>query len=248
MFQQQERYARVDSKAATHLSAITVLFAAIGFFCKWIIGSLVPPHSFLEWTIAISGAASVVAVLVAWLSFFRVFRQHRIEFLRLDEEYIEFCQKNLRVNVNYYIAKRSAEAFLSLKDLTHRKTDLIATGYRATIVAMAILVFLGCAYATHQWVGNSVAQVNYKREDRTMVENKNSSTNSNGDAESAPTPEASSTPNGGYDSEPQSTSQPDTSIEGPSNIYLTESYDPENLATRDSGDGGEEDSGDSSQK
>ena len=44
-FQEQERFTRVDQKAAWHLSALTILIGIGGFTVKFISNSLLPPKT-----------------------------------------------------------------------------------------------------------------------------------------------------------------------------------------------------------
>lgn len=231
LFQQQERFVRVDNKAAVHLSALTVLFALVGFFVKWALASILPPKSPLEWAIAILCLVAVVLVLFAWFAFYRVLRHHTYAFLRLDREYIDFCRSNLRVDVNHQMAVRSAEALESLVDITHSKARWIGRGYKATLCCMVAIVLLGFGYAVHEWAARASIPTTQGKDQEMVFDDSSAKP-----TEDSGTPDASATPASQSGSEPESASEPDPSVTGPNNVILTEGVDISNISRRSDAD------------
>ncbi len=239
LFQQQERFARVDSKAAAHLSALTVLFAVVGYFLKWMYASVVPPKLWIDWAIVGLGAIAIISVTIAWVAFYSVLRHHKIEFLRFDREYIEFCRRNLRVDVNFQMAVRSAQALESLTSSTHRKAGLIGRGYSATLVCMAAIVLLSAVYAAREWNARADDLTATTTREHVMSNDQNQSastptSNTGGGDSSRMGPNADSS--SGRDTEPSSASEPDPSVTGPSNVYLTEGVDISNISRKSNAD------------
>lgn len=235
--QQQERFARVDEKASRQLSAATVVLGAAAFFGKWAIDDLTPPGGFIAWAILALGASCLLLTVYAFWKLLSVIRHELVESLPLSVEYLDFVRRYRRVDVHYYLASQSVKAFETLVEQTNAKVRNLGRGYGASRLAVVLLLPLTVFYGAHEWTANSNHP--YSNEDPTMV----SSNDTDGSGEK---PEDSTPPEAQGSSEqpttPADSGEPNTTIEGPKNIHLSEGADPDRIFTRvespgDSSDG-----------
>ena len=232
-FQEQERFTRVEQKAAWHLSALTVLIGIGGFSGKFI-ANLLPPKTLIEGCLVFIGALFGAFSLWAWYTSFRVLKaEQRLAHLQLNVEVLDFFLKNKRLNVHYSIAKRCQEAFAYNVKVTDRKIRLLAKSYKTTRIALVFLFIFLALYLIHSWKVNE-SDVNIAK--GTPAVSYPNRTKKGVDAMTDNTPNLDTQPD---DPGPDpSEEQPDTSINAPENIYLTESFDdsPNNSGESESDD------------
>ncbi len=242
LFRQQERFARIDQKAAWHLSSLTVLIGAIGFFYKWIIDyGVVPPSNSLEWCLVVSAFIAIIMALTAWLMFFQVIKHHKIESLNLDESVLEYVKEKRSVDFSYYVAKRSTDAFAPIVEQTFQKAKWIAWGYRFSISLIIVLVIQALLFTAHIWTHPPDSKEDnlqkIQKEIHQMPDERNvpEDGHDNGNAMSADSSDSS--PDSPLDS-----GEPDFDSDLPKNIILTEGYDPSSIQEAESDSSGSDSS------
>ncbi|MCB9896979.1 MAG: hypothetical protein H6825_03130 [Planctomycetes bacterium] len=231
LFQQQARFSRVDEKAAMQLSATTVLLGAATFFGGWAADDLLPPHSPLAWLTIALGVACAGAVIGALWHLLAVIKHHIIPFIPLTDEYLQFVQAQSRTNVNYHLAKISTKAHGLLVEQTHAKAKLLARAYQLNKLGVALLIPLVICYCGYRWQRiDPQKHLEANNGDLAMTDESKTPTPSDDSIDKTPQESRAPAPQGARP--PADTGIPDTSIQGPDVVYLTESYDPDTIESR----------------
>ena len=232
LFRQQDRFARIDQKAAVHFSAISVLVGIAGFLGKWVVAQCVPlPFEAgwwrsSQWWLLAAMVGMFALVASAWMAFYQTIKVTKYDTLALNEEVLQFCQGTSRVQFNYYLAKRSTEAHAQVCAAANRKSKWLNRGYHLSFGALIMCAVRAVIYTWNQWATRAHQEGNPTVSMIIIGGDEDSTPNDDGC--SAESPQAAPPP------EP---SEPDPNIEGPENISVTEGYEPSEMETKDISDG-----------
>lgn len=237
-FKQFERSNRIDQKAAIFLSALTVLIGLAGFFLKASIKVAVPPEGPIEYIFLGFTILTCLTVGVSWFSFLLVLRVRSLESLRFDDKILDFFRNNRRVDVHYAISKRASEAFSVNDDHIAYKLRSLASGYLFANVGVVLLAISLLIFGVIKWVDPdpkphertykvSLINLNQKGE-------KNMADEKQGGSEQQQTDSGSQDSQSGSGEQP-SIDQPNTDVQAPKNVILTEAVDYSKITTRNAG-------------
>lgn len=149
--EEQNRFHRIDNKAAQYLSVVTLFVGVDAFFGNWIINNLLPPNTVWEWILLIHGVVLFAATIVAWYTIFRVFKVHKMAKIPLDSHVISFFEKYSLLTIYFALAKRNEETLRINREATDRKSERLVHGYRMIIASVVILILFLISYGCYKW-------------------------------------------------------------------------------------------------
>jgi len=149
--EEQNRFRRIDQKASWYLSALTILVGFSSFFSNRIFEQFIPPISKLEWFLVILFFSINLCFILAWFMFFLTLKQHGVHRLSLNNEMLEFFRVHRRIDIHYFLAKKSAEAYENNRKITDKKAMKLAWGYRIVIIAILLMILFLASFIIVSW-------------------------------------------------------------------------------------------------
>ena len=149
--EEQARFNRIDLKASQYLSVLTLLIGVAGFFGKWLIGNLIPPKSELEWILLISGILVFLSILISWFLLFRVIRTHDVIKIPLDEEVIDFFDKNRLIDIYYALSIGMKDALEENRKLGDKKSKRLYYGYTMINITVYLFILFSFLFVVFEW-------------------------------------------------------------------------------------------------
>lgn len=208
--EEHDRFNRVDQKAALYLSVVTLLIGIQGSFGKELLGSLIPPATFLQWMLLNVGILSFLMLVATWFVIFRTLRIQGLKMPPLNHEMVEFFSNQSEINIYYHIAKANADAREHNIKITEQKCKALYWGYQLIVATVCVFVIFTCLFFVQVWA-TPPANVNMKSQQssdtKAPVPNK---------PPPAPAPPAQTVP----DSPPKVMLQPDPNVKVPEYVAL----------------------------
>jgi len=135
--EEQERFARLDQKAATYLSALTFALAVYGYAVSSLFAQF--PHGRGAFGIALVALASILCLLLlsSWYLSFSVLKIQGTEKMPLD---IDFYDRNTLLNAHYALARGNKEALECNQKIGDQKSKSLAVAYVFMCITMAVVV------------------------------------------------------------------------------------------------------------
>jgi hypothetical protein len=149
--EEHNRFTWIDDKAAKYLSALTLVAAVAGFFGKWLIVSLIPPKTEIEWVLFIVGATLFIMMFVSWFLLLDVLRVQRNITMPLDDETISFFDDNELVNIYYNLARGNKDALEENEKITNIKAKWLKYGYISMCLSVVLLGLFVVVFVLHSW-------------------------------------------------------------------------------------------------
>lgn len=209
--EEHDRFNRVDQKAALYLSVVTLLIGIQGSFGKELLGSLIPPTTFLQWMLLNVGILSFLMLVATWFVIFRTLRIHALITQPLNHDMIEFFNNQSEVNIYYHIAKANADAREKNIKITDKKCKALYFGYQLIIATVCVFVLFTCLYFMQVWASTPSTSANMKSQQ--IPDGKAPATNK---PTPAPAPPAQAVP----DSPPKVMLRPDPNVKVPQYVAL----------------------------
>lgn len=230
LFEEQNRFTRIDQKAAWYLTALTFLIGVANYFLAWIIEKFLPPQSPLEWVLFSLGIVLVFLIGITWYLCFSVHKVHEVVKMPLTNEMIDFFNSNDEIDIYFTLARANRIAYERNVATTNRKSKKLSLAYKVLIWFLILLTLFSVIYIAYSW---SEKMDNKKQTQSTM------SAPSKGNEQtpqSAQTPQDSviNTTPSAAPSLPQgstipNTQKPNPNINPPAYQVLTEGYDPSKI-------------------
>jgi hypothetical protein len=133
--EEQERFKRIDEKASKYFTIITVLLGIYGFFGKWIIENIKPPYSSIDKLFILLSIISLFLICKNWYVIFNVLRTKTLKKIPMNEEMIEFFQKNEINKIYIKLAESNGKALNENIRRTEHKADLLDSAHKWIIIA-----------------------------------------------------------------------------------------------------------------
>jgi hypothetical protein len=144
---EHERFNRIDEKAARYLSVITLLIGVEGAFGKTIFQQLVPPVTFLQWSLLNVAVLSNLMLTASWFVAFWTLRIAELKHQPLTQEMIEFFNNQTEVNIYYHIAKANGDAWEENRRITDRKAKALFYAYWMIVgTVVSIILFISLLF------------------------------------------------------------------------------------------------------
>lgn len=211
--EEQNRFNRIDEKAAKYFSVLTLLVGAAGFFGKWLVNTLIPPDGTLEWALLLLGIGLLVTVLVSWFTVFSVFRIHEMRKIPLSSEMIDFFDKNKLLDIHYALARGLKEALEENRKTTDSKSRILSRGYNVMRIAIVLLALVSVLFGFH-----ALEEYSYDREQSLRKE-----------ASIMMSETEKENPNAGEEEKPADEEKPNPNIQAPVFDIVTEGLDPSKI-------------------
>lgn len=226
LFEEQNRFNRVDQKASLYLTALVFLLGLAGYFLKWTIDRFLPPDTLIEWLLMLIGMLLTASVVASWFIIFSIHQVHEVLKIPLTVEMIKFFEDNELIDIYYTLAKANQTAYEQNLVTTNRKFKRLAAAYRMMLCTGVLLVLFSVAYGFYSW-SEEMEGENHSKTSAAVV--------AAGKALDAPSPQDQQPPQAAGSALPQAPQQaapitpalkPNRNIKPPAYQRLTESYDP----------------------
>lgn len=155
LFEEQNRFTRIDQKAAWYLSALTILMGITSFFGNWMLEKIIPPTLIISWLILLVGVLYFISIVFAWYFLFSALKVHKTKKIPLDSEVFKLFQNHSLNTVYYTLAKGNKNARIANIKTTDLKAKKLTHGYWSMIVSLILLVIFTVLIATYNWNINS---------------------------------------------------------------------------------------------
>lgn len=145
------RSARIDQKASTYLSAVTVLLGIFGFFGERILDvSIIPPNGLLDSLIVFLSVSAIGSLIYSWYILFKILRIH--EFKKIPVP-IDFFENNSLPDIYFGMAQGIRDNLNFNRDQGDRKARLLWRGHLGIIVVITLLLSLSGLVVAGRWNG-----------------------------------------------------------------------------------------------
>lgn len=150
-----DRLSRIEAKATTLLSVLTILIGLHGVLAEWTIGRIVPPQSLFQWMLVILTGLVVVGLVATWIFVFRVLTVDHRPAIAVNSSIIKFYHDNRLVDVYYGMSRRISEKAEENRCLARAKARRLTNGYISLMVTGVLILVLLVAGGAYKW--NSVS-------------------------------------------------------------------------------------------
>lgn len=151
LFEEQDRFNRIDQKASWYLSALFLLIGIAGYFVTWVIERFVPPQTIVEWFLFVLACMLAVLVVINWFICFSVHKVHEVVKIPLTTEMIKFFDDNELIDIYYTLARGNKTAYERNVETTNSKAKKLATVYKVMMSIVTILVLFSIIFAVYEW-------------------------------------------------------------------------------------------------
>lgn len=139
------RFRRLEEKALKYLSAITFAIGAYLFLVRWIINTIIPPSTIIEWLITVSIIFTFMCFISSWSLIFRAMKLSDIVKMPSDHNVIDFFKNNERDEVYLWFSKQYGEMVKEMEKIYEKKLTFVRKAYQdieGTVWALCISVTL----------------------------------------------------------------------------------------------------------
>jgi len=211
------RFKRIDIKATQYLTVLTLLIGAAGYFGKWLIDYVIPPNTFLDWSLLLIGILILFSLIVGWYLNFVVLKLQNLLKIPLNDETIEFYSNNKLIDIYFAMSKGFKESLNHNRKITNKKAKYLAYGYKSIIVSVSFLVLFTSLFLVKKWDNNN--SINNQKENTKMSQNDKKENQTTDDTTDQ--------------SKPANEEKPDPKVKPPKFELVQEAYDPKKLTKRD---------------
>ena len=145
--EERERYARLDQKAATYLSALTLAFSFYALVAASFLKDLQGHFVWYDWPLLALAAAVPCVFLVSWVKVFLVLRVQGMSHAPLD---VGFFDANRLIDIYYAMARGMSDALKFNRMTSESKSKHLKAAYNWIIWLMVMLVVFLLAYGVHR--------------------------------------------------------------------------------------------------
>jgi hypothetical protein len=138
--QEHDRFNRIDVKAGSYLSVITLLIGIEGAYGNSVLKGFFPPTTWVQWLVLVTAILSFLMLAATWFVIFRTLRIHALRIPPLNQEMVDFFHIQSEVNIYYHIARANSLAWEENRRVTDKKSKALFYGYRMIIATVILLV------------------------------------------------------------------------------------------------------------
>jgi len=144
------RFNRINQKATTYLSVISLLFGIASVFGQALIKGFIPPKSLLEWIILNLGVLIFISLSATWCIIFRAYKFEGLLTPPL-KELVDFYHKNELIDIYFAMSKAYANATNENIKVTNRKALLLDQGHKMIILTACLSMVFAILYFAQLW-------------------------------------------------------------------------------------------------
>jgi hypothetical protein len=144
---ERDRYARLDQKAATYLSALTLAFSFYALVAASFLKDLPACLAWYDWPLLALATAVPCVFLVSWVKVFLVLRVQGMSHAPLD---VAFFDANRLIDIYYAMARGMSDALRANRKASNSKSEHLKSAYNWIICLMVMLVVFLLAYGAHR--------------------------------------------------------------------------------------------------
>jgi uncharacterized tellurite resistance protein B-like protein len=154
--EEQQRFNRLEGKAATYFTVLSFLIGIHGIFCSKIISCCIPPEGWFKYVFLGLGLIVLLGLITAWFWAFFVIKQHNITKIPITDEMIDFFKENKLIDIYYTLTKSNKIALEKNRKISNEKANLLLRTYRILSASMILMVLLLVLYGADSWNGKKV--------------------------------------------------------------------------------------------
>lgn len=133
---QRDRYARLDAKAATYFSVITLLLGAYAFVGQWVLEHALPPRGVCDSLLALVSLVELAVLLVTFFSLFSVIRIQGMRYSAADDSVSKFFLDQPLPTVHHAYARQMLNDSLEDSKVVSMKSEQLAKAYNWMICSV----------------------------------------------------------------------------------------------------------------
>jgi hypothetical protein len=158
LLRELERFNKADEKASKYLTTFVFLLGIVAYFDKWIFSTMQWPGFPVELPpdkpLFMAGLVGVLALLLSVAGVFltnHAMKLHPIESRPLNQDMLEFFEKETMRNIYYGLARENSNAYNKNRAATDKKYTMLKRSFFLMILIFALVLELLLMYCLHFW-------------------------------------------------------------------------------------------------